>query len=194
MRLCRTCNRHKDSACFSFRKDTKKFNTECKSCVSDRSKKWNALHKERRKLILDKYTQQNREKVKASKAAYKKRNRRKLQDAENLRAKLNLKYRLTRVFRSRLIRALKGKQKPDKTLHLLGCTLEQFISFLEAKFQTGMTWDNYGLYGWHIDHIQHLAQFDLSKDEEVRKAFHYTNLQRLWATDNLRKGARSVVK
>jgi hypothetical protein len=47
-----------------------------------------------------------------------------------------------------------------------------------------MNWDNYGFYGWHIDHIRPCASFDLSKPSEQRKCFNYTNLQPLWATEN----------
>jgi len=59
---------------------------------------------------------------------------------------------------------------------------------LERQFKDGISWDNYG--EWHIDHIRPCAKFDLSKPEEQRACFHYTNLQPLWEKENVSKGAR----
>ena len=53
-----------------------------------------------------------------------------------------------------------------------------------------MTWDNYGRYGWHIDHIKPLCRFDLTDGKQLLEAVHYTNLQPLWASDNYAKGGR----
>lgn len=62
------------------------------------------------------------------------------------------------------------------------------MAHLEAQFAPGMTWENRG--EWHVDHIRPLASFDLTDPEQLRTASHYTNLQPLWASDNLAKGAR----
>lgn len=67
----------------------------------------------------------------------------------------------------------------------LGCTYVELRSHIEAKFTEGMTWENAGL--WHIDHIRPLASFDLLDPSQFAVAAHYTNLQPLWAADNLRK-------
>ena len=48
-----------------------------------------------------------------------------------------------------------------------------------------MTWNNHGK--WHIDHRRPCASFDLTKEEDIKMCFHYTNLQPLWSTDNIRK-------
>ena len=69
---------------------------------------------------------------------------------------------------------------------LVGCTLLKLRQHLESQFTTGMTWENQG--DWHIDHIMPCAAFDLTKRSEQKKCFHYTNLQPLWAIDNLKKG------
>lgn len=63
----------------------------------------------------------------------------------------------------------------------------QVRNHIQSLFTAGMTWDNAGLYGWHIDHIKAIATFDLTILSERRKAFHYTNLQPLWAEDNMLK-------
>ena len=89
--------------------------------------------------------------------------------------------------RSRMHQALNGKCKADTTKALLGCTYEEARAHIEAQFTEGMSWDKMGLHGIHIDHIRPCASFDLSDPEQQRECFHYTNLQPLWAEDNLKK-------
>jgi hypothetical protein len=104
------------------------------------------------------------------------------------RARIDLDFKLRRVLRSRLSHAVCGKA--GSAVRDLGCSIEDLKKYLECKFQDGMTWDNYGLHGWHIDHIIPLSSFDLTDREQFLKACHYTNLQPLWAKDNLIKGSR----
>jgi len=74
--------------------------------------------------------------------------------------------------------------KNFKTMDALGCTSQEFKQHLESKFTDGMTWDNYPQ--WHVDHIKPIS---LAKTEqEAIELSHYTNLQPLWAADNLSKG------
>ncbi len=73
---------------------------------------------------------------------------------------------------------------------VLGCTISELFTYLQSKFLPGMSWENYSRKGWHIDHIRRLSSFDLTDVEQRRIAFHHTNLQPLWASDNMRKGGR----
>jgi len=98
--------------------------------------------------------------------------------------------RVEENLRDRLRSALRGVAKASTTKGLLGCTVGELRKHLSAQFTEGMTWDNYGHRGWHIDHIKPCACFDLGEADQQRECFHYTNLQPLWATDNLRKGAK----
>ena len=79
-----------------------------------------------------------------------------------------------------------GGRKAAKSETLLGCTVEEARAYLESKFQPGMSWENHGK--WHIDHIRPCASFgDMTLLEEQKKCCHYTNLQPLWALDNILK-------
>ena len=101
-------------------------------------------------------------------------------------------YKLTQCLRARARDAIRGRNKSDFTLNLLGCSVEQLKSHLESQFKPGMNWDNHGKYGWHIDHIIPCAAFDLSKPEEQRKCLHYSNLQPLWAEENRAKSDKII--
>jgi hypothetical protein len=72
----------------------------------------------------------------------------------------------------------------------LGCTMPELVRHLEGQFLPGMSWDNYGFKGWHIDHIRPLGTFDLEDREQFLKAVHYTNLRPLWAFENLSRGKK----
>ena len=62
------------------------------------------------------------------------------------------------------------------------------------EFAHAKIWENYGFYGWHVDHIKALANFNLNNPEERKKAWHYTNLQPLWAKENLQKHSKFSIK
>lgn len=98
-----------------------------------------------------------------------------------------LNARLATNLRSRLYIALKGKFRTNSAVRDLGCSIEKLKLWLEMHWQDGMTWDNYGFYGWHIDHIIPLSKFDLKNKEDCLKACHFSNLQPLWAEENLKK-------
>jgi hypothetical protein len=94
--------------------------------------------------------------------------------------------------RARVAQALKwsGVKKSAKTFGLIGCSVAELKAHLESQFLPGMTWDNWTTDGWHVDHIRPCASFDLSDLEQQKACFHYSNLQPLWAIDNLRKQAK----
>lgn len=112
-------------------------------------------------------------------------NRERLTKNKNEKYKNNVQFKLKEVLRTRLAKAVVRNQKTGSAVDDLGCSIKEFKIYIESKFQPGMTWDNYGL--WHIDHINPLDKYDLSNREELLKACHYTNLQPLWAIDNIKK-------
>lgn len=95
-------------------------------------------------------------------------------------------YRIKEIIRAGIWAAIKGKKK-SRTVDLVGCSISELKLYLEKKFLNGMSWDNYGLFGWHIDHIRPCASFDLSDLAQQKQCFHYSNLQPLWWQDNLSK-------
>jgi hypothetical protein len=99
-------------------------------------------------------------------------------------------YKIKRALRRRLNQALAGKLNAQKTFKLLGCDIDWVKAWLEVHFCPGMNWENYGCEGWHIDHIRPCASFDLTDPEQQKKCFHWTNLQPLWAVENISKGGK----
>jgi hypothetical protein len=142
------------------------------------------------------YYEINRDKQIAYTKAYRKANRDKVNTQRNKnrnnRMKTDIQFKLSRVLRRRLYKALHGNYKNGSAVKDLGCTIDELKTHLESKFQSGMTWDNWSLKGWHIDHIKPLASFDLTDREQLLIACHYTNLQPLWAKDNLIKSAKII--
>lgn len=98
------------------------------------------------------------------------------------RRKVDLNFKLRMYLRGRIRNALKGKIKQGSAVKDLGCTIKEFILYLESKFDPWMSWQNYG--HWEIDHVKPLSKFDLAIKEEFLKACHYTNMQPLWKLAN----------
>lgn len=151
----------------------------------DKVKKCRKLSRKRRLKRIPNYEKRQYQKHKEQIKLHQKNNRSKITSYERNRRKVDLNYKLTRYLRTRLSVALKGNPKLKTTIKLIGCSIEFLKEHLEKRFKSGMTWDNYGL--WHIDHIRPCASFDLSKPCQQHKCFHYTNLQPLWAEENLKK-------
>lgn len=100
------------------------------------------------------------------------------------RRKTDFNYKLSIVLRSRLSRLVQ-RGHSSTALRNLGCSPEEFRKYIASQFKEGMRWRNHGK--WHLDHILPLSSFDLTDPKQLDKACHYTNLQPLWAIDNLRK-------
>ena len=103
--------------------------------------------------------------------------------------KNDVNFKIASYYRNRVLRALKNysKGKQLKTIELIGCSIDELKKHLEINFKEGMTWENYGYNGWHVDHIIPCSKFNLSNIEEQKKCFNFKNLQPLWAYENFKK-------
>lgn len=110
----------------------------------------------------------------------------KRREREKMRRDSEPAYRLRHNLSTRLYIAV--SKKIGRTFEIVGCSLDELMSHLESKFTDGMSWDNYG--EWHIDHIRPCTSFNLDDPAEQLICFHWSNLQPLWAKDNLSKGGK----
>ena len=182
---------------------------QCKICINDQQKKYNKNNKEKIKIYKKNYDNKNKEKIKLQKAQYYIENKEKINNRiseyinkpetkikrrcqrlkyEKDKRKNDIQYNIGQNLRGRLRRSLNGDCKSGSAVKDLGCSIPELKLHLESKFANGMSWNNYG--EWHIDHIKPLSKFDLTDRQQLLEACHYTNLQPLWAKDNIRKGNR----
>lgn len=214
-KLCPKCKIKKEVSEFCFdASNPSKTGCWCKLCKCESSKLYFQKNKQKKYTYEREYRARNREKVRAiarratarwrlknpeaSKRyalinAIKVRESRRLRTAR--RRRCDLPYWLLGNLRRRINRALAGiGAKSAATESLLGCTVPELIIHLESLFKDGMTWQNKGIKGWHIDHIRPCASFDLSDPEQQRMRFHYTNLQPLWWHENISKKDKHEIK
>jgi len=151
------------------------------------------LVRERISVIAKASRVRNNVNVRAGKTRYRKDNPEKIKESRKNHKithpeyYTSIKYRLSQSLRARIRDALSGKSKSDKTMVLLGCDINHFREHLESHFREGMSWENYGIDGWHIDHIIPCNSFNLQNIEDQKKCFHFSNLQPLWYYENCSK-------
>lgn len=146
------------------------------------------LHKDTIRIKKAEYYQRNKDKISASHLRWLRSKFKAVSEGTATHEDLNVVLRI-RV-RTRLLKSLRnlGVRKESSVVKLLGCSIDELRAHLESKFAEGMDWSNRS--EWHIDHIIPLASFDLSDPEQLAEACHYTNLQPLWARDNIIKSDR----
>lgn len=203
---CCRCKEIKDTSEFfidNYRKD--KLNIYCKECIKIRTdrhraaikkyqKQYRLNHRQEIKLYNTNYYELNGDKIKENAKIYRRNNKDKKSKADLLYQKERTKndpiYRLINRIRSNINGSFKrrGYTKKSKTYKILGCDYIFFKEYIESKFTEGMTFDNAGNNGWHLDHIIPLAS--AKTEEDVYKLCHYTNFQPLWKDDNIKKCAK----
>ena len=195
-KICRKCKLEKDVCEFyKHSKNPNIYRGQCKKCMNSDSVLHYSNNKEKIKEQSKIYVSKNSEKIKKRRKIYVENNPNLFKDwieknKEHRRNYIN-NYnsnpisKLKNSLRSRINELMNKKYNNPRTTNLVGCYYEFLINYNESKFINGMSWDNYGYYGWHLDHIIPLSS--AKTEEELCKLFHYTNLQPLWAEDNLRK-------
>jgi len=175
---------------------------ERKDEIKKRSKLWreDPNNKARIKKYNSDYRQKNIESIREYMKQYMRQTN--IKEKHNVYIKekrqKNLEFRLARNMQNRIWIALKfainNKEKTfrknSRTSELLGCSERELLEFLRQKYQPGMRDDNYG--EWHVDHVKPIKSFDLTNPSHIKECFHYTNLQPLWAQDNLKKSCKVI--
>lgn len=203
MKLCKKCNQNKLKKDFANCKNRKDgLQAYCKSCQQ-------VYRQENAKVLSIKskiYNKQNSEMVKQRRADYYKRNRLLILNKnasyyiknkdrilrnnvirDKRKRSTDALYKLKQIVRCSIRKAASLYTKKSKrTEQILGCSFLELRAHLESKFLPGMTWNNQG--EWHIDHIRPLSSANCEK--EILELCHYSNLQPLWASDNLKKGGK----
>jgi len=205
-KICSKCKEEKNFECF-YKDKTRKdgFRSRCKKCcliesydyenrnpnvVKNKTLKYRLTNKDKVKLSNKKWREKNADYIKERIKIWKKNNKNHIKEYKKNKYDTDFLYKLSENVRCRINTFLikNNITKKNKTFDIVGCTPEFLKEHLEKQFKNEMAWENYGLYGWHIDHIIPLSS--AKNEEELYKLCHYTNLQPLWAKENLSKGSK----
>jgi hypothetical protein len=204
---CKTCQVRSQKQFFAN-------NPEYRKRCNDSARRWSVENPERRQAVSYASFVRHREAIKARKRAsyhaspelkakirrdlnaWRKNNPEKAKAASRRRAARRATvpwYRLSSNISRRIRRGLsnpelKGRRPWEM---LVGFTLADLRRRLETLFQPGMSWENYGT-DWHLDHIRPVSSFNCTSVDqpEFHECWGLSNLQPLWADENMRKGAR----
>lgn len=135
----------------------------------------------KRKERLAKYYANPEVKNKIAENRRKRENARRLEDPEFL-IKKRTNCRIWKALRRINVR------KSHRTVDLVGCSYAFLKEHIEKQFKEGMCWDK--INSFHLDHIRPVSSFDLTDPEQLKAAFHWTNLQPLTPEDNIEKRDR----
>jgi len=197
MKVCKNCNIEKPISEYGSKHAT------CKECnrVKNRERNKKRYHndpnyKARQLTSARKYQiendyysnwrENNRDKIKDYNQNHKEY---KCQWAQDQRQN-NIQYKLKGNIRSRIYQSLQNRT--DSSEEILGCSIEEYIIYLEQQFNQNMNWENYGTY-WEIDHIKAISKFDLTNVNEVKICFNYKNTQPLSINENRKKGNKNYI-
>ena len=191
---CGKCQKWLDIKHFVYCKQSwDKLRNTCNPCLSEERKK----NKDRMTKYNKQYwihtkeqqTERHKEWKKANREHINKYSREYKRVWEKKQRETNPSFKILKNLRCRLYKAVTSQNvtKCGSTLDLIGCSIDFLKGYLAGKFEQGMTWENYG--EWHIDHRIPCASFDFTQESEQKKCFHYTNLQPMWGSENISKGA-----
>lgn len=203
-KICSKCGIEKDVCEFNKKsisiKGIQYYKSRCKICQSEDEKIrrqknpenyriWYNENREQRNKWRIKYYEINKDKIKNQNKKYiskYREDRKKKYKKDHL---FKLKHNLSNRMRDFL--KLKSFKKTQSYNDVIGCSVEFLKEYIQKKFTCGMNWENHGIGGWHIDHIIPLSS--AKTEEEIYKLCHYTNLQPLWAKENLKKGKKLLI-
>jgi len=186
----------------------KQYNKENFEQIKQIKKEYQDNNYEHLKRKKQEYIEKNQEILKAKKKIYRDVNKERLNAKQReyyrnpkILKKLKDRYRrdpVRRINNSMSCGIRQAIKKQKAGLHwesFVNYTIEDLITHLESKFKLGMTWNNYGKYGWHIDHIVPKTAFNITSNdcEDFKKCWSLNNLQPLWWIENLRKHNRIVI-
>lgn len=167
-----------------------------KESIAERRTKLYEETKELKREYNRSYYSANAERLKKESKVYRETNKEKCSAmAKNYRRNrktVDPVYALTLKIRSNINVKIwsNGYTKKSRTHEILGCSYSDFKSHIENKFSPGMDWSNHG--EWHLDHIVPVATAET--EDDLIRLNHHTNFQPLWAIENLKKGAKNVIR
>lgn len=155
--------------------------------ITEANEQWKSRNPELVGSIKQRYRKKHRAKCLAAADLWRQSNKdRHLSNQRKWREKNREAQAIRYLLRGFLRRSKMGKQ--GLTNKVLGYSAEHLRQRIECQFSPGMDWQNYG--EWHLDHKIPVSKFIARGEVRPEIVNALSNLQPLWASDNLSKGNR----
>ncbi len=152
-------------------------------------KEYYLKHKEKKKIQGKLYRQNNSDVIKDRDKKYQAKNRSRINQLSNKYAKEKRascpSFRINKNMSKAVWGMLKDKKGYRSWNSLVGYSKEELIKHLESKFTKGMSWENYGKGGWHVDHIIPRCKFNSADEKKFKQCWDLANLQPLWESTSV---------